>query len=431
MAPRLTRPTATANKSVNAMTLDIEQRTNDLGEKTMPYFNSIAYFPDGKQMIGGSSDNSARRWDLRTGKEIVEARFVCEQEVLAVAVSSDSRWVITGGGDWNGDDLGELKAYEVETGMMKTFQGHSGRVTCIDISMDNKLLASGSWDKTARIWDLNTGKLVAGPFECADMVGAVRFSQDSKKLAVKSGAHGMCLEVWDILEQKLDGRVGEANGSIWPDSPVFWTTKYRSIVTAFRFEDVDESVVLAGPTTIYEFDSSMLETVGAPFEGHNSRITCLALSLDCALLASASEYDDTIKLWAFESRQLLVSFDGHNPRILILSPNSRQLAYAGRDQPKIHVCDIPPDILTRLWPEQATCSVCVLTAYIYHLSTNSSCRPLCLNIRTALTLSTYVILFFHPYLSLILRHYRSLTRLVILLPCAVSKSHGLLLPDRR
>ena len=156
-----------------------------------------------------------------------------------MAVSSDSRWVITGGEGGDQDNLGELKACEIETGMVKTFQGHSRIVSCIDVSVDNKLLASGSIDCTARIWDLNTGKLMAGPFECVDSwVGAVRFSQDSKKLAVKSGYKERCLEVWDIQEQKSDGRVGKGSSGILPDTPVFWTTKDRSIIAAFTFQHV-------------------------------------------------------------------------------------------------------------------------------------------------------------------------------------------------
>ena len=175
MAPGSTWSAATANKLVDVMTLGGEQRTNDKEEESD--FQSISYFLDGKKMIGGLTNNSFRGWDLQTGEEIVKARFVCEQEVRAVAVSSDSQRVITGGGDWN--NLGELKAYEVETGTMKTFDGHSDTVDCIDISVDNKLLASGSHDHTARIWDLNTAKLVAGPFECGDgYVGAV----DSRKI---------------------------------------------------------------------------------------------------------------------------------------------------------------------------------------------------------------------------------------------------------
>ncbi|KIK34814.1 hypothetical protein CY34DRAFT_47852, partial [Suillus luteus UH-Slu-Lm8-n1] len=77
--------------------------------------------------------------------------------------------------------------------------------------------------------------------------------------------------------------------------------------------------------TIYEFDASTLETVGTPFKGHTGRVTGLALSFDGALLASSSR-DDTIKLWAVESRQLLASFHVQNPWLLILSPDSRKLA---------------------------------------------------------------------------------------------------------
>ncbi|KIK32493.1 hypothetical protein CY34DRAFT_49777, partial [Suillus luteus UH-Slu-Lm8-n1] len=56
--------------------------------------------------------------------------------------------------------------------------------------------------------------------------------------------------------------------------------------------------------TIYEFDASTLETIRTPFQGHTDTITRLALSFHGALLASAS-YDNTIKLWDCESRQLL------------------------------------------------------------------------------------------------------------------------------
>ncbi|KIK31549.1 hypothetical protein CY34DRAFT_103143, partial [Suillus luteus UH-Slu-Lm8-n1] len=109
---------------------------------------SISYCPDGQRMISGSSDKTARQWD-------------------------------------------------VETGTVRAFEGHSRRINCVDISVDNTLLASGADDFTARMWNLNTGKLVAGPFKSISMVGAVRFSTDSKKLALKSDV-GKCVEVWDI-----------------------------------------------------------------------------------------------------------------------------------------------------------------------------------------------------------------------------------------
>ncbi|KAG1794681.1 WD40-repeat-containing domain protein [Suillus plorans] len=300
---------------------------------------SISYFPDGQRMISGSEDKTARQWDLKAGKEIEDSRSICENEVRAVAVSRDGRWVVTstGGGDRSS---AELKACEVETGNVKTFKGHSRRIRCIDISMDSKLLASGSDDQTARIWNLGTGKLVAGPFKSIDWVGAVRLSTDSKKLAVKSWL-GTYIEVWDVESQKLDVRAGEyeVGGT---SAPMFWTNNNNIIIAAFSFTTDDNA------RTIYEFDASTLKTVGAAFEGHTKDVTGLALSFDHALLASAS-FDNTIKLWDCESRQLLASFNVQNLLRLVLSPDSRQLAYTTitKDDCKICICDIPPDVLAQ------------------------------------------------------------------------------------
>ncbi|KAJ8591389.1 WD40 repeat-like protein [Rhizopogon salebrosus TDB-379] len=314
---------------------------------------SLSYFPNGKQIISGCIDRTTRRWDLQAGREIEEARDICDQAVWAVEVSRDGRWVITAGGDVN---HAELKAREVETGIVKTFQGHSKEINCIDISADCTLLVSGSADRTLRIWSLNSGKLVAGPFESDDRPGAIRFSKDSKKLAVRSFT-AKCLDVWDVQTQKLDERVGKLDGRVGLSvggtptyAPVFWTKEDESILAVFGFTE-DHSA----PTSIYEFDASTLETLGAPFEGHTRIIYGLALSSDCALLASAS-YDNTIKLWAFESRQIIASFHALNPLTLILSPSSHQLAYTALDD-KVYVCDIPANIIATIWPEQDIASI--------------------------------------------------------------------------
>jgi WD40 repeat protein len=317
--PRLAVPPSKSTRPVEELTVVMtmegheKSRPDDKGYP-QPEHATISYIPGGEQMISGSRDKTVRKWDLQTGEEIKEARIVCEKQIHAVAVSRDGRCVITAGGNgpnYEGPTYVELKAWEVKTGIMKTLKGHSGRVNSIDISADSKLLASGSMDKTVRIWDLDTGKLVAGPFQTADSVGAVRFSQDSMKLAVNSCV-GKCLEVWDT--QKLVRRIGKWNvGGHVTYAPVFWTTNDKSIVAAFSFTSLDSA------RTIYEFDASTLDTVGAPFEERTEVVAGLALSFDCALLASASD-DNTIKLWAFESRQLLASFDIRYPKALILSP---------------------------------------------------------------------------------------------------------------
>lgn len=45
-------------------------------------------------MISGSGDKTTRQWDLEAGKEIEDAQDVCEQEVYAVGVSRNGRWIV-------------------------------------------------------------------------------------------------------------------------------------------------------------------------------------------------------------------------------------------------------------------------------------------------------------------------------------------------
>ncbi|KAG1806553.1 quinon protein alcohol dehydrogenase-like superfamily [Suillus plorans] len=324
MASSSTQPGAASKKSILEPVMILEgheKSTRKPPERTYHNICSISYFSDGEQMVSGSEDQTVRRWDLQAGKEIEGVREVCEEGVHAVGVSRDGRWIVTAGGDDN--ECGELKIWEVRTGITRTFEGHSQSITCIDISADSTLLASGvrcGRCGTIRVWNLKTGKLL---FETPTRwVGVVRFSQDSKKLAVISDV-ARCLEVWDVETHRLDTRLlWKFDWGMTTRAPVIWTAKDHTILAAFNFKDDDD---IDEPKTIYEFDASTLQT---------------------------RFRDQTIKLWAFESRQLLASFDVHAPDHLIFSPNSHQLAYTTRFDTKIYICDTPPHILATIQSAQ-------------------------------------------------------------------------------
>jgi WD40 repeat protein len=195
--------------------------------------------------------------------------------------------------------------------------------------------------------------MVAGPFTSVQSLGAVRFSHDSKKLAVMSDV-AKCLDVWDVRTQRLDVRAGKFGYDPLTYASMFWTNTNSTIVAAFSFTGDPAR-------TVYEFDASTLKTVGTPFEGHTMVLAGLALSSDDTLLVTACY--ETIKLWAFESRHLLASFDILPPHSLTLSPDLRQLAYASGSD--IYIYNTPAEILASIGPAQdAQASVFILISTV-------------------------------------------------------------------
>src|SRR3954470_9854787 len=108
---------------------------------------ALAISADGQTAISGSFDSSAIRWSL--------ARNAAEQvlrlhdgAVNAVLLLPDGRAVTAGEdgriGIWT---PGNAKPDRV-------LEGHQGPIVALALSRDGKLLASGSWDRTVRVWPL-------------------------------------------------------------------------------------------------------------------------------------------------------------------------------------------------------------------------------------------------------------------------------------
>jgi hypothetical protein len=78
---------------------------------------------------------------------------------------------------------------------LQTLEGHGDRVTSVAFSADGGRLASGSYDKTVKVWDAATGACVQTLEGHGDRVTSVAFSADGGRLA--SGSYDKTVKVWD------------------------------------------------------------------------------------------------------------------------------------------------------------------------------------------------------------------------------------------
>ena len=74
--------------------------------------------------------------------------------------------------------------------------GHSGRVNSIAYSPDGKMIASGSSDKTIKLWNSETLREIRTLTGHADSVNSVLFSPDGKTII--SGSSDKTIRVWDV-----------------------------------------------------------------------------------------------------------------------------------------------------------------------------------------------------------------------------------------
>lgn len=276
--------------------------------------NSVLISKDGKTLIKGKFGTKVKRWDIASGKTVME--YVGHKKaVLCYDLSSDGTKLLTGGGD------GKIILWNVATGdSLLVIKSYREPIFDIHFNADETKVASVSWDATMKVHDLKTGKqetyldfqnysaynLLVHPTDLylftarldntlqmwetdtrkdvrnfighTDVISSIRLSADHKSLL--SASWDGSIRLWDIgtglMIKKYKGHIGAVHTAIFsPDG------KY---------------IVSGGADRVIRFWDVNTQRVVRTFEGHKAEVTSILFSPDNKMLITHS-LDGVTKCW--------------------------------------------------------------------------------------------------------------------------------------
>ena len=195
-----------------------------------------------------------------------------------------------------------------------TLEGHTDNVWSVAFRPNGKMLASGSWDQTVRLWNVNTGHLLHTLRGHTDTVMSVAFSPDGNTLA--SGSWDGTIRLWNPRNGKLKRTLREHTNGI---SSVAFSPDGLTLASG----SADTTIRLWNPN-----NGKLKRTL----RGHTNTVDSVAFSPDGATLASGSR-DTTIRLWNPNNGKLKRPLIGHTGDILrmMFSPDGATLASGSLD----------------------------------------------------------------------------------------------------
>ncbi|MFK7768712.1 MAG: protein kinase [Mariniblastus sp.] len=280
---------------------------------------SIAWAPDGRFFASASLDGLVAVWK-RNGRKFTKWKTIDAHEggVNGVAYSPTGEQIVTGGND------SMVEVWDSETGLsVRSLTGHQDNVTSVSFSADGTKLLSSSHDQSAIVWS-ETGEVMLSCRGHYSIVSDAKFMADGKTIVTVSD---------DRTSRIWNAQVNPSTLVMQHQTDVVWSND---------FSPDDKRVVSASEDgTVVIHDAETGELIGKKIQLEHAQLSAkftrdgkYFVAGEGATSDDSTEIRSMIRVWETSSQKLVKTIDAHAGLIwdLDFSPDGSRMVSASSDK---------------------------------------------------------------------------------------------------
>ncbi|ETO33282.1 WD-40 repeat protein [Reticulomyxa filosa] len=228
-----------------------------------------------------------------------------------------------------------LNIFSSSSKLIKTFDGHIGRVHSIDYSEfdGGQFICSGSQDYTVRVWDVDTTKQI-GQFRHSSVVNCVKFSpyhyHNLRLNVICFSSFDKAVRFWDIKENK-QLQIFNENDS-WFSGIVFSSFNSGQYLCSGSFNKTIRLLDVETTKTLHTFNghtASVWCVSFSPLQNSNDKSNNIGVIGGNGYTICSGSSDQTIRMWDIETGKQLTILKGHEGAVLTAQYGSNESGIVG------------------------------------------------------------------------------------------------------